>query len=266
MNDAPVEPVTFHRLGHAYRPGQWVFRDLSGFLARGKIAAVLGTNGCSKTTLLKQLLRVLPPTEGKVNVLGKTAFVPQLFQVAFDYTVRDMVLMGRASRVGLLSQPSARDEQSALVALDRFGLASLASRPFHELSGGQRQMVIFARALVAEAEILLLDEPMSSLDLQNQSVILHAIHALSRESGLTVLFTTHQPHHALAIADHALLMFPGGGHFGPVASALTDENLLALYGVEMKRVRFASGSRQVETIVPLYPQINPHDENNQAIE
>jgi iron complex transport system ATP-binding protein len=115
---------------------------------------------------------VLKPTEGTFHTRGRIAFVPQLFQVSFDYSALDMVLMGRARKVGLFSQPTPEDEKAALAALERFGMADLAGRPFHEMSGGQRQLVIFARALVAEADVLILDEPTSALDLRNQQVIL----------------------------------------------------------------------------------------------
>lgn len=163
MNNTAVE---FNNLGHAYRPGRFVFQNYSAEVKRGSIFALLGPNGCGKTTLLKILLGALKPTAGGIGVQGRTAFVPQLFQVSFDYSVLDMVLMGRVRQVGLFSQPTPEDEAAAMTALDRFGIAHMATQPFHELSGGERQMVIFARALVSEADILILDEPTSALDLK----------------------------------------------------------------------------------------------------
>ena len=164
-----------------------------------------------------------------------------------------MVLMGRASRVGLFSQPSRRDEAAALTALDRFGMAHFADRPFHELSGGERQMVIFARAMLAEAQVLILDEPTSALDLKNQMLILDWISRLAHQDGLTVVFTTHHPHHAQAVADHALLMFREQNSVcGAVQSVLTEENLQRLYGVPLKRLSFEHANRRIETFVPIF--------------
>jgi iron complex transport system ATP-binding protein len=168
--------------------------------------------------------------------------------------VLDMVLMGRARQIGLFSQPSAKDEEAALAALDRFGLADFARHSFHELSGGERQLVIFARALVSEADVLILDEPTSSLDLKNQILVLDWITRLSHQDGLTVLFTTHHPHHALAVADEVLLML-GGTKFacGQAREVLSEENLQALYGVDIKLLRFEHKGRMNETLVPVLP-------------
>jgi iron complex transport system ATP-binding protein len=246
--------IEFHDLGHAYNAGHWVFQSYESEVKRGSIFALLGPNGCGKTTLLKILLGALKPTTGKVVMDGRSAFVPQLFQVTFDYSVLDMVLMGRARQVGLFSQPSAEDEEAAMASLDRFGIAHFAKHPFHELSGGERQLVIFARALVSEAEILILDEPTSALDLKNQIVVLDWINRLSRETGLTVLFTTHHPHHALAVADNALLML-GGSKFasGRAREVLSEQNLHALYGVEIKHLPYEYKGEWHETLVPVLP-------------
>ena len=251
--DAASDPaLAFENLGFAYRPGEWVLRGCSGTVRPGSVLAVLGPNGRGKSTLLKLLLGVLRPGEGSVSVQGRTAFVPQLFDVAFGYSVLDMVLMGRARHVGLFSQPSMRDEAAALAALDRFGIADLAGRAFHDLSGGQRQMVVLARALVAEAGVLLLDEPTSALDLRNQALVLQWIGRLARQDGLTVVFTTHHPHHALAVADDALLMLgPAQFVHGPAGAVLTEANLHALYGVEMRRVQFQHAGTVMETLVPV---------------
>ncbi len=247
------EAITFKDLGFAYNPGQWVIRGYKGEIEQGKVFAILGPNGCGKTTLLKLLIGALHPQEGTIHHKDRFAFVPQLFQVSFSYTVLDMVLMGRARKIGLFSTPSVDDEEAAFDALKRLKLDDLAERPFDELSGGQRQLVIFARALATEADILILDEPTSSLDLRNQGVILEWITHLSREEKLTVVFTTHHPHHAHAVADTTMLML-GQGDFlsGPTGEVITEEHLYTLYGVDMKRLRFEHKGRTIETFVPVY--------------
>jgi iron complex transport system ATP-binding protein len=247
-------PVAFSDLGYAYHPGKWVFQNYTASVTKGSIFAVLGPNGRGKTTLLELLLGALKPTAGCLSVNGHFAFVPQLFQVSFDYSVLDMVLMGRAKKIGLFSQPTQVDEDAALAALDRFGIAGFAPRPFHELSGGERQLVVFARAMVAEADILILDEPTSTLDLKNQSIVLDWIARLSRTDGLTIILTTHHPHHALAVADDVLLMM-GERAFvcGRTTDVLTEDNLTELYDVPLRRVTFEHDGRVVETIAPVPP-------------
>ncbi|MDR1853834.1 MAG: ABC transporter ATP-binding protein [Azoarcus sp.] len=266
MTNAATTPTTtvadsaafsFSGLGHAYLPGQWIFRHYEARAEKGEVFALLGPNGRGKTTLLKILLGVLAPTEGTVRAAGRIAFVPQLFQVSFDYTALDMVLMGRARKVGLFSQPGPGDERAALEALARFGMAHLARRPFHEMSGGQRQLVIFARALVAEADILVLDEPTSALDLKNQATILEWIDRLAREEGLTAVFTTHHPHHALAVADRALLMFGEEDYVcGDADEVLSEENLHRLYGIDMKRLEFEAAGERLATLAPVFGGLN----------
>jgi iron complex transport system ATP-binding protein len=239
-------------VGHAYQGERWLFRKYSYDIPRGSVFSLLGPNGCGKTTLLKIILGVLRPTEGNTQTFDEMAFVPQLFQTAFDYTTLDMVLMGRAKKVGLFSQPSRKDEEAALAALARFSLEHLANSPFHELSGGQRQLVIFARALVAEARILILDEPASALDLKNQGIVLQWIRRLAAQEGITVIFTTHHPHHALAVADLAALMLGGEDYvLGPAATVLAEPELERLYGVPIRRLPFVHDGKQAETLVPV---------------
>lgn len=252
--------ISFVDLGFYYRPGHFVLRHLDAVVPRGTVFTILGPNGRGKTTLLHLLIGALSPREGALKVMGRVAFVPQLFQVSFDYTALDMALMGRARRIGLFSQPTKEDEKAALAALNRLGVADLADRPFHELSGGQRQLVIFARALVAEAEILVLDEPTSALDLENQSLVLDHIRAFAREDGLTVVMTTHHPHHALAVSDIALLMRGEGDYVtGSADDILSEENLTSLYGVPLKRIAYEHEGARQETIAPVMIAPRPRE-------
>ena len=240
-------------LGYWYHPGAWAVRGLDLDFSRGAVHAVLGLNGCGKTTLLRMILGVLKPREGTVETSGRIAFVPQLFQAVFSFTALDMVLMGRARQIGLFSRPSRRDEALALKAMERLGVDSLAHRPYPELSGGQRQLVILARALVSGASTLVLDEPASALDLANQALLMGQIKRLARDDGLTVVFSTHLPQHALATADDVLLMTAGGPALaGPTREILTEENLARVYGTDVALVEYERGGERGRALVTIF--------------
>lgn len=245
--------VSLNKIGYAYQSGEWIIRGCTACFRKRRVTAVLGPNGRGKTTLLKLLTGAMKPLEGDITSQGEIAFVPQLFDTAFNYTAVEMVMMGRAKRLGLFSQPSRRDLDLALAMMNRFGIAHLANHPFDTLSGGQRQLVIFARALVAEADIVILDEPTSALDLQNQIVVLRWMRRLAEAEGLTVIFTTHHPHHALWVADDALLMMSHTEHvMGATETTLTGPNLTRLYGTTMKRIVFDHDGHKVETLTPVF--------------
>lgn len=214
-----------------------LFENLSFTLARGQTLALLGRNGRGKTTLLKCMAGLLTPSAGTVRCAGAVGYVPQQFAAPFDYSVCDVVLMGRARHIGMFSSPSTEDRRHAEDAIGMVGLHHLADRAIGSLSGGERQLALIARALASEAEIVLLDEPASALDFRNQALMLALLHRLSRERSLTIVMTTHEPTHALEIADRAVLLHGGGRHEeGSMAEVCTEAGLTTLYGIPMRRL------------------------------
>jgi iron complex transport system ATP-binding protein len=225
----------------AYPSAAAIVRQATLSVQPGRVMAILGPNGCGKTTLLKLITGILQPSSGRIVVKGTIGYVPQVLQLSFSYSVLDIVLMGRARLIGTFSTPSAHDELAAERALDRVGMLSFARRSFDELSGGERQLVAFARALAADADILVLDEPTAALDLHHQQDVLRWIRRLARE-GMTIVVTTHQPQHADIIADDAVLMF-GANQIvaGTAAELLTPARLGELFGVSLYRAPTTSG-------------------------
>ena len=223
--------------------------DVTLTVERGETLAVLGGNGAGKTTLLRTLLGLLPPLGGRVEVDGRAvdaltpaerarrlAYVPQQHVPPFAFTVAEAVMMGRAARLATFARPGAADHAAVEAALARLGIAALADRAVTELSGGERQLALIARALAQEAPMLVLDEPTASLDFGNRARVLGELDRL-RDAGLSIVFSTHEPEHALVHADRALLLADGRPLVCDVAaSALTAENVTRLYGVPVRLV------------------------------
>ncbi|WP_316863338.1 ABC transporter ATP-binding protein [uncultured Cohaesibacter sp.] len=238
----------------------WTFKNCSFHLEKGDILAILGPNGQGKTTLLKTILGVLALKEGCIEASGTIGYVPQNTSPAFPYSVLDMVVMGRARQISMFRSPSRQDFTKAREALAQLGLARFEKRQFSDLSGGQRQLVLIARALAAECDILILDEPASALDFKNQQVILQTVERLSRQRQLTVIFTSHYPQHALHSANKALLMHGAADfQFGSVDDVMCDANLSRLYGMEVRNVAFNHANQSVRTVVPVF---SASDQNN----
>ncbi len=238
--------------GHALTIGyadHIVGRGLDVALNTGEVLALLGPNGGGKTTLLKTLLGLLTPKAGEVRLDGKplgdysirerariVAYVPQVHVGTFAFSVETVVLMGRTAHGSLFSQPSAHDRDVSHAALERFGIAHLTQRPYTMISGGERQLVLLARALAQEPQFVVLDEPTASLDFGNQGKVLAEIGALAK-SGHGVLFTTHDPNHALRAADRAYLLRDGTRIAeGPVEDVLNRAQLEELYLAPVERL------------------------------
>ncbi|WP_368935444.1 ABC transporter ATP-binding protein [Alcaligenes faecalis] len=199
-----------------------VASNLNLHVQTGQVVCLLGPNGSGKSTLLRTLLGLQPPLKGQVKVQGKPleqwsaralarqlAYVPQAQESAFAFTVEQWVLLGCASELAWYTQPSAADRQWVGVCLERLGIGQLAQKRIDQISGGERQLCVIARALVQRSQFLIMDEPASSLDFANQLRVLDQVSHL-RQEGLGVLLCTHQPEHAARVADWVILYRDGG--------------------------------------------------------
>jgi iron complex transport system ATP-binding protein len=178
--------------------------------------------------------------------------VPQARKQTFPYTVEETVLLGRSPYLGMFEKPHKKDRVLADQAMHLTGVDRLRTRNCSELSGGELQLVLIARALCAQPSILILDEPETGLDFRNQLIILNLIDRLSHTEGLTVIFNTHYPEHALEIADRTLLLDnSGGAKFGETEEILTPENMEEVFSVRIRIVKEEENGRVHASILPV---------------
>ncbi len=249
----------------SYPGGKPLLKEISFTAEDGEVLAVLGPNGVGKTSLVRCMLGFQPWEAGETLIDGrslracsqrqlwrKIAYVPQARAQVFPCMAEEMVLLGRSAWLGDFSMPGKRDREIAEKAMALAGVTRLRGKSTAVLSGGELQLVLIARALAAEPECLVLDEPETGLDFRNQLVVLDLIRRLSREQGITVVLNTHYPDHALRISDRALLLFGGGIYqFGRTEMILTEEHLRALFGVEIALWRREIGSKEYAAVIPL---------------
>lgn len=225
------------RLSAGY-DGEMAIKALDFELARGEQVAVVGPNGAGKTTLFKVIAGILAPSAGDIEVHGHrpgqhlcVTYVPQRSAVdwGFPVTVRDVVMMGRTHRIGLLRWPGGEDRQQVELALEQVGMAGLGDRRIGQLSGGQQQRVFLARAVAQVPEIVLLDEPLTGLDVPSQKAILDILKRL-KQDGVTVLVATHDLNLAASNFERIMLLNQRLVALGAADQVLTRSALERAYG------------------------------------
>ena len=242
--------IRVQNLTFAYHRHPPVLHDVSFAMERGEIVSILGPNGCGKSTLLKAILGLLPLSNGAVciddvpvaslsrkELAKKLAYVPQQHTGVYHYTALDMTLMGRTGD-NPWRRYSEKDYSNARQALERVGMGHLAAHSYLRLSGGERQLVLIARALAQGSGFMVMDEPVSGLDYGNQFRLLETITSLRRE-GVTIILTSHNPEQTILLGGRAIFLQQGRLVTDGPASDITTERVCALYNLSPSTLRQA---------------------------
>jgi len=265
--------VEFHR-ATVEVGNRTVLSDISIAVEPGEFVGVLGPNGAGKTTLMQAILGLLKPSAGSVHVFAKRphrgnpaiGYLPQLRTVRPDLRMRGLDFIASSvhgERWGLPALSRA-DRRMIDEILSPMGAQDLADRPMSEMSGGERQRLLLAQALLGSPQLLLLDEPLISLDSHHQEIVIDLVRRLSRECGITVLFSAHELNQLLGVLDRVLYL--GGGHaaLGTVDEVVTAPVLSRLYGTDIDVVRtdghifVVSRGRDVERVEHVHDHNGPH--------
>ena len=226
-----------------------VFRDISFSVAQGEVCAILGKNGSGKTTLIKCITGIYKPQQGKINIDSPVGYVPQKVNFIYDMTVLDAIVMGRYQYIGAFSMPKKSDYETARICAERVGITDLLNKIFSQLSGGEQQMVLIARALTVGSKCIVFDEPCASLDYGNQNNILSIISTL-KETNTTAVFSTHDPNHVIHVANKTLILRGFEDYlYGTTEDMITDQILSDLYGMQLKKVMV---NGRITSVVALY--------------
>ena len=241
--------LTVNDLSYSYTKDMPVLKGVSFTADKGEFLSVLGPNGAGKSTLFRCLLGGIDGYSGAIELDGREvrglsrremaariAYIPQIHRPTFGYSVLDTALMGLTRELSPFRSPTAEQEKRAMEALEQMGVARLDARNFATLSGGEQQLVLIARALCQRSDILLMDEPTSSLDYGNQLRVLRRVAELAAR-GYTVILSTHDPQHALRFSQRVLALRDGGMKLKEAVRRVADDTGLprnALYDTALK--------------------------------
>ena len=233
--------------GAAFKYGdRTLFSSINLDIFAGEVLTILGPNGCGKSTLLRCIGGALTLAEGTVRMGNddlsaldpgargrRIGFLFHDHTPTFPFTVLAVASMGRTPHMSIFGMPSPQDMALTEEALDTVGIRHLKNRPYTELSGGERQLVLLSRTLVQQADVILLDEPTSHLDMRNQVLCLKTIGSLAAQ-GRSMVMTTHDPNHAFLYPGRVVLMKPDGSLLtGPASDIVTDATLSMIYGTDI---------------------------------
>ncbi|MEY8355784.1 ABC transporter ATP-binding protein [Lachnospiraceae bacterium 54-53] len=242
-----------------------ILDSISFSLEPGQVMSVLGSNGVGKTTLLKCMMGILKWEKGTTlldevpisrlsqkDLWKKIAYVPQAKGMAYGYSALDMVVLGRSAHIGTFAQPGKEDMAMAEKAMEDVGIPHLKNKACTQMSGGELQMVLIARALTGAPMMLVLDEPESNLDFKNQLIILNTIKRLSEEKHISAIVNTHYPAHAMQISDKALMLNRDGTNFyGPSEQVINEENMRKSFGVNVCINELEVENNRYRSVIPL---------------
>lgn len=248
-----------------YNSKKIILKDINFLLKDGQVMSVLGSNGVGKTTLLKCMMGFLKWNKGQTyidnvelekiphrDMWKKIAYVPQAKGSVYGYTCLDMVVLGRSTHIGTFKQPKSEDFEIAKSAMRDVGIEYLKDKLCTQISGGELQMVLIARALTTYPKMLVLDEPESNLDFKNQLIILQTIKKLSKEKNISCIVNTHYPAHAIQISDKALMLNKDTTNFyGNAEDIITKENMKKSFSVNVHVNEFKLSDKIFRSVVPL---------------
>lgn len=249
--------------------GRRVLSDVSFSIPQGAFIGLLGANGAGKTTMLRAILGLIKPAGGAISVLGKPptrgnaaiGYMPQARRALGDVGISgfDFVLSAAGGHRWGWPIPSSAEKEAAWKALEAIGATDLARRPLAELSGGERQRVLIAQSLIGDPQLLLLDEPLISLDAAHQRAIIELVHEIGERLGIAVLFCSHEINPLLRAVDRVLYLGNGKAAIGSVDEVISGPVLSRLYGTHINVVRVAGRIFVMADDVELESGAHVHD-------
>lgn len=256
--------IDIERLSFSYKEGKEVLSETSFSLSNADMTVLLGRNGAGKSTLFKVFLKMLSPKEGRIAIDGKElssfgsrelsrvfSYIPQSSYMEFPYTVMDTLLMAKASTLSLFSAPKKENEDEAVEILKSFGIGHLAFRIMDNLSGGEKQLVLIARALLQNSAFIILDEPTSNLDYGNQLMVLEKLKELNR-NGVGIIYSTHNPELALTYSSKILTLNRGKiATYSSPEKLVEESKLEELYGRKLYIRKVFTGENERYVCAPM---------------